>query len=225
MKRDVVWTLGALLMMGAGCTSPDKEPVSDIHLADFVNGNFETGNLNGWTLTTGLNSMGLAAVPPTQISQLRLATGGTNRTMVQMGATPESVVPSGLSASDSLRIPRFGQYSVVVNELGLNKNSNRLTQSLTTTPADVDVVDGNIHIRFALAPVLQNPNPPHANNQQPYFYIEINNMTQGKRLWSSFNFSNQAGVPWKNTAGNAAQYMDWQLFDLAPGPVDRKSVV
>jgi len=202
-----------------GCAGqPDETPVSSLHQADFVNGNFEGGNLNGWTVTTNLNP-NILVFPPLSVANLGLAAGGTNKTAAKMGATPESVVAAGLGAGDSLKFPRFGQYSAVVNELGSSRNANTLTQTMTTTPADVDPSDGNIHVRFALAPVLQNP--LHPQNQQPYFYVEIRNTTQNKTLWSSFNFSGQNGVPWKSDlAGTSVQYTDWQLFDIAPGSAD-----
>jgi uncharacterized repeat protein (TIGR01451 family) len=134
-----------------------------------------------------------------------------------MGETLESQVPAGLTAADTLRYPKFGKYSVVVNELGASDNSNRIVQQMTTTAADVDAVDGRIHVRFALAPVLQNPS--HASNQQPYFYLELRNVTKNTVLFSSFNFSGQPGVPWKeDAAASNVQYTDWQLFDVAPGP-------
>lgn len=188
--------------------------------ADFVNGGFEAGDLSSWTVTTGLNpGAGIPTFPPSTIGDLGIVTGlgvGADRTAVRMGATPESVIPAGLTMAESLRIPRFGMYSAVVNESGNQRNSNTITQSITTTQADVDALDGKIHVRFALAPVLQNPN--HQQQEQPYFFIELRNTTKNTTLFSSFNFANQAGVPWKNNADSSVQYTDWQLFDVAPGP-------
>ncbi len=101
----------------------------------------------------------------------------------------------------------------MVNEFGKNKNVNRLVQSATLTPADVDPADGKVHVRFALAPVLENPG--HTANQQPYIYITLRNVTRDEVLWSTFNFANQPGVPWKTLGG--IQYTDWQSIDVAPG--------
>ncbi|MFM2066528.1 MAG: hypothetical protein RLZZ584_1437, partial [Pseudomonadota bacterium] len=55
------------------------------------------------------------------------------------------------------------------------KNSNLIRQLMTVGLSDVDPVDGQIHVRFAVAPVLENPT--HAYNQQPYFYVELLNVT------------------------------------------------
>lgn len=220
MQKSTILTLGFCIAAATafGCGSEQAPPVAQARQADFVNGGFEASDLSGWTVSTSLNpGAGIPLFPPTQISNLGLLTGGINRTSVKQGATPESQVAFGLTATDSLRYPRFGMYSAIINEGGNNNNSNTITQTLTTTQADVDAVDGNIHVRFALAPVLENPG--HAPNQQPYFFIDIRNTTTGKTLFSSFNFANQAGIAFKTAAANAGvQYTDWQLFDLAPGP-------
>lgn len=219
MQKTTLCMFGLCLFAAAACGNQQQLPaVAQSRQADFVNGGFENSDFNGWTVSTNLNpGAGIPMFPPTAISNLGLLAGGVNLSSVQQGTTPESQVPSGLTAADSLRYPRFGKYSAVLNEGGKNNNSNTIVQSLTTTQADVDAVDGRIHVRFALAPVLENPN--HLNYQQPYFYIEIANTTTSKVLFSSFNFSNQPGVPFKNAAATATvQYTDWQLFDLAPGP-------
>jgi len=82
--------------------------------------------------------------------------------------------------------------------------------------ADVDPADGKVHVRFAIAPVLQNPG--HADHQQPYFWVQLRNVTSGTTLFQTFNFANQVGVPWKNDSGGTVQYTDWKTFDIAPGP-------
>lgn len=196
----------------AHCASVE-EPLAQHQKADFVNGNFESGDLTGWALSSQLNP-GIGVLPPNSYADLGLQTGGASKTFVRGGAKPESVLAAGLTAGDTLFYPRFGSYTTVVNELGNGRNANVLTQSLTTTTADVDPLDGQVHLRFCLAPVLENP--AHSPKEQPYFYLEVLNVTQNKKLFSSFNFGGQPGVPWKNSAGGAVQYTDWQLFDLTP---------
>lgn len=203
MKRIIASVLGTCLIAAAGCSAPPAPPLISVNQADFINGNFESGDLSGWSVQTNLN-VGLGVVPPTQLAELNLQTGGINKTSLKSGLVPESMLAAGLQAGDTLMYPRFGQYSVVVNELGANRNANHLTQTMTTKAADIDPVDGKIHVRFCLAPVLQNP--VHVASQQPYFYLEVKNTTQNKTLFSSFNFGGQAGVPWKSSGGGSVQY-------------------
>jgi len=218
MQKSSILMFGLCMLATAACGSQDERPVGQVHQADFINGGFESGALAPWAPSTNLNpGGGPSTFPPMSTANLGLLTGGVDKTSILQGATPESQVPPGLTAADSLRYPKFGQYSAIVNQGGNNNNSNTITQTMTTTPSDVDAVDGKIHVRFALAPILENPN--HAANQQPYFFIDIRNATTNTVLFSSFNFSNQPGVPFKNASANAGvQYTDWQLFDLAPGP-------
>jgi hypothetical protein len=89
---------------------------------------------------------------------------------------------------------------------------------MTVGLADVDPTDGQLHVRFAIAPVLENPS--HSFNQQPYFYVELLNLTRGTTLYTGFNTAGQVGVPWHTTTsiatGNATQWLDWSLVDIAP---------
>ncbi|RYE75485.1 MAG: DUF11 domain-containing protein, partial [Myxococcales bacterium] len=46
----------------------------------------------------------------------------------------------------------------------------------------------------------------------------LQNLTKNTTLYSDFNISGQAGVPWKQVTGNTGLlYTDWQLVDIAPG--------
>ncbi len=194
-------------------------PVGTANL--FQNGDFETGDLSGWDpVVTNLNGT-LSAVPPTTVAQLNLQAGGTNLTHVITGVNGQ-VVPALLSAAGStLRIPRYGTHVAVVNEYssstyGHGQNVNTLKQSMTISNADVDPADGKVHVRFAIAPVLENPS--HADNQQPYFWIQLWNTTRSAQLFYTFNFSNQSGVPWKTDTTTGVLYTDWKAFDISPGP-------
>ncbi len=208
-------TLLALALAACGrspqtATSTSANPL-------FVNGGFETGGTAPWTITPHLNN-GIT-YPPATYADLKLQAGGTAYTYVRSGAT-ETQQPAGMTGLTTPLWPKFGSDSLVVNELGKNNNANSVKQAYTTTSADVDPADGKIHVRFVLAPVLENPG--HATNQQPYFYAILRNTTQATTLYQTFNYSNQPGVPWKTAtdiAGNTALYTDWQLFDVAPGNV------
>ena len=45
---------------------------------------------------------------------------------------------------------------------GASNNVNQIVQQMTTTNADVDPADNKVHVRFAIAPVLQNPGHTYA---------------------------------------------------------------
>ncbi|MFO0582978.1 MAG: Ig-like domain-containing protein [Anaeromyxobacter sp.] len=203
----------------AACGKPSPEPAATPRVtthsdAVWVNGDFEMGDLTGWTVNTYRN-VGLSTSTPATFSQLALTTGGSVLTSVKTGAS-ETVIPAGLSAGATLRIPRFGTRVAVVNEQGSGNNANAIRQQMTVSTADVDPSDGKPHLRFAVAPVLENPS--HAATQQPYFYVELNNVTRGTQLFHTFNFSNQAGVPWKTDPSTGVLYTDWQSIDISPGP-------
>jgi uncharacterized repeat protein (TIGR01451 family)/uncharacterized repeat protein (TIGR02543 family) len=215
----------ALSLIGWSACSPPPSPAAEVGRRAtplFDNGGFEAGggSLGSWTVATYLN-YGIV-YPPTSLADLQLHPGGVSSTYARTGPT-ESLPLAGLTdGPDVPHFPKFGVSSAVVNELTTEKNVNSLKQSFTTTAADVDPADGKIHTRFVLAPALQAAG--HTAEEQPYFYVELRNLTRGTVLHSTFNFSNQAGIPWKTQADpyDASMdvlYTDWQLFDVAPGNV------
>jgi hypothetical protein len=194
----------------------------------FANGGFETGAAGAtppsWPVTLDLNP-GITVQTPETLAGLNLATAITghaapvNLTEILVSATGPLTQPDAfLGATASLRWPRFGNQCALVNHGGKNQNVNSMAQTMTVAAGDVDPSDGKIHIRFAVAPVLENPG--HPDNEQPYFFIQATNVTQGGAiLYSNFNFSNQAGVPWVTETANGLTYVytDWQLVDVSPG--------
>src|SRR6266851_8736847 len=192
---------------------PDPSPdVAHRSSALVINGGFEAGDLSGWTLQTYTN-FGIGVFPPRSVADLSLRTGGNPLTFARNGPTGTQV-PAGLTSSSTMRYPKYGNWSGVINELGSGRNVNLLWQSFQTTSADVDPSDGNIHIRFTIAPVLQNPG--HANASQPYFYVVATNVTKNQVMYANFNFANELGVPWQADV-NGVLYTDWQIVDVAPG--------
>jgi uncharacterized repeat protein (TIGR01451 family) len=227
--RPILALLAALALSACGAPAPSGRAPSDTAApgaggpADvFTNGGFETGDLGGWTVETYLNG-GIGTFPPTSVANLSLSGSSSALTHVVDG-TSGPVVPALLSAGGStLRVPRYGTKVAVVNEYssmsyGHGRNVNVLKQTMTLTNADVDPADGKIHVRFAIAPVLENPSPPHADNEQPYFWVQLSKAPSGPVLFYTFNFSNQAGVPWKTDSSTGTLYTDWKSFDIAPGP-------
>ncbi len=239
--------------MAAGCGEPAAHepaaspPIGQSSAANFINGDFETGDTSSWTVSLYHNDSPGIIYPPGSKADLQLdsatsqtpnainrtfACGTTCTTTPTASTTTESRIPQGLLSTDSLRFPKYGSFSAVVNlgdngsAQGRDNNVNSMVQNIFTTQAsDVDPTDGLIHARFVIAPVLENPN--HTSVQQPYFWVTIKNLTTGVQLFQTFNFANEAGVPWKTSSGDSTYandtgpgsiaYTDWQAFDVAPG--------
>lgn len=238
----------ATLLALVGCSQEVTAPpalTAKTEQAVFTNGGFESDAIgavpSGWTrekylnnkvtpLANGAtsNNLGLLAVPPESTADLNLTpdAGGFNVSVVGALLTSESQADPQLGAGQSLRYPKFGLRSAVVNPgnanqgpsdaapTGRNNSAGALRQRTTLSAGDVDPLDGKVHLRFVAAPVLENPG--HTNFEQPYFYIEVRNVTRNTLLYSNFNFAGQTGVAWKDNGGGI-QYTDWQLIDVAPG--------
>lgn len=198
----------------------DHPHAPDLALAPlWSNGNFETGTDGApppdWPVTAYTNN-GLTTTSPTSFSQLGLNAGSTLRTKLWR-ATEGSQADSYLGANASIRWPRYGD-GVAVLDVGTGRVANSMKQTMTLTVDDIDPVDGKMHIRFALAPVLENPS--HAPSEQPYFFVELRNVTRNVQLYQDFNWANQPGIPWKSNGASATYlYTDWQLVDIAPTSV------
>ncbi|HVO20608.1 MAG TPA: hypothetical protein VMU15_15220, partial [Anaeromyxobacter sp.] len=235
------WVVVAALALSA-CSGPDQRaagegaapvaPRPQEHLL-FTNGGLEddpVGTMppSGWTLYNYLNAGGVsgtASAPPTSFSALNLSGQGTavNETYVVGGDTLSQVDPD-LGSGQSFRFPAYGVRAARLNYRdattnGKNKNANLLRQAMAVALEDVDPGDGLVHVRFAIAPVLENPS--HSYNEQPFYYVELLNLTRGTTLYTAFNVAGQAGVPWHTTTSvvtkNATQWLDWALVDIAPG--------
>jgi uncharacterized repeat protein (TIGR01451 family) len=157
---------------------------------------------------------GVTIQTPQTLAGLNLAAGGNPlTTTLYSAAGPESQPDSYLGAGASLRWPKYGNEVALVNKGGVNRNVNALTQTMTIAAGDVDPTDGNVHVRFVVAPVLQNP--AHTPQQQPYYFVQLTNITRSSILYVDYNASAQPGVPWK--ISNGVYYTDWQLVDISPG--------
>ena len=191
--------------------------VSQAAHANFVNGGFESG-LTGWTPSIYSN-YGITTFPPTQKSHLNLQTANASYPNTLTTTTSGFDANTGASNATRLQVPRpgFGAASARVNGALESYRTSSLQQTITMAQSDV-AGDGNIHVRFTMAPVLQNPG--HNNNEQPYFFVELTNVTKGTRLFTQFNFANQPGVNWQSY--NGVQFTDWVTVDvpLPPGQVN-----
>jgi hypothetical protein len=225
------FALMAVFATGAACSSGASPRETRPYV--FINGGFETGAAGSvpanWTVTSNIND-GITVQTPQTLAGLDLAAGGKGLTTTLVSATgPQTQTDPDLGAGASLRWPRFGNQCAIVNQHsstnfmtgGTNngQNVNTMAQTMTIAAGDVDPTDGQIHVRFVVAPVLQNP--AHAANQQPYYFVQLTNLTKGGAiLYQDFNLSGAAGIPWQKINPGAAteiDYTDWQLVDIAPG--------
>jgi len=97
------------------------------------------------------------------------------------------------------------------------QNVNSLSQTITIDSASVDPMDNQVHVRFVFAPVMQNGS--HTETQQPYYFIQVTDVTQNVIAYSQFGLIGQPGVPWQsitNATLGVLEYTDWQLVDV-PG--------
>ena len=182
--------------------------------ANFVNGDFESG-ATGWTVEGYVNP-DIATIPPTSFADLGLTLAPGNETFtLATGQHADTSAPDNQAAL--LKIPFAGTASGHVNGDSVtpgyritNSRATSISQTITTTAADVDPSDGRIHVRMSIAPVLTDPG--HSAEAQPYFYIEVLNVTQGTTAFTTFNYSNQPGVAWQ--ALGEIKYTNWQSVDV-----------
>jgi len=197
--------------------------LTQVAQAGFANGGFESGALNqpppSWTVNTFSNSSGVTLQSPQTLAGLNLAAGGVAKTFTLYSAGgPNSQSDPSMGATASLRYPRYGTNCAIVNQLGINKNVNSLSQTMTVGAGDVDPDDGQVHVRFVYAPVMQVD--VHPSNQESYGFIQLVNVTQGSLvLFTQFFWVNEPGIPFKTASVGTSQYAytDWQLVDIAPG--------
>jgi hypothetical protein len=177
--------------------------------ADFANGSFEdTPAFSGWVTEGHRVPSRIPNFPPTTMADLGL-TPNSSYERSDVLAAPGSASATGGVLAWSDQVARVH----IENSTGRNYTASSIEQSITLTASDVDT-DGRVHVRFTAAPVLEAPN--HSADQQPYFFIEITK-ADGTSLFHTFNFANEAGVPWVSAPGNI-QFTDWQAFDVPLDP-------
>ncbi|RYF07365.1 MAG: IPTL-CTERM sorting domain-containing protein [Comamonadaceae bacterium] len=184
---------------------------SSVH-AGVVNGDFESGDFTGWTVTHYRNN-GIGTFPPTQKSHLNLQPPATAPVTQVVSAASGTPADAPDAPGQAVTIPFQGSYSARINARGNQYRASGIQQSAQMLLSDVDPTDGKVHLRMAVAPVIQDGG--HAPAAQAYFYVEVRNVTKGSRLFYTFNFAAQPGVPWQAVGGY--QYTGWQAIDVAPG--------
>jgi hypothetical protein len=185
--------------------------------AAFTNPGFEGGLSPPWIIQY-YTVTDLVHYPPQTLSDLSLVAAPSGSASAIIGSNqPDGML--GLAAS--LRYPLLGSSSAILNydpSTAATKSAVLMTQTMTIGAADVDPTDGRIRVRFAIAPVLQDPG--HIATQQPYVFVELVNVTQGNvPLWHKFYASGVADVPWQavTVGANTFKYLQWEAIDISPG--------
>ena len=206
--RSRRWLQGGRAI-GAGLGLAAAVLTAPLAHAEFQNGSFEQ-DWAGWTVESLQIPAHISPFPPTKFEDLG--------TLLWTAANPgvSAVVGSGIVANtdNNLTTPLFGNKSARVGDGQTSYRGASIRQTAKMTVADIDPADGKVHIRFAIAPVLEAPS--HPADQQPYFFVEVKNHSKGTQLFHTFNFANQTGVAWQSAVGGY-QFTEWQAVDIAPG--------
>lgn len=170
--------------------------------AIFINGGFEQNDFSGWTVAGGTNP-GLVGAEPFTGASIQINSGAAGPSAI-VGQITDPLAPT-------IVLPRVGQLTAKLNDENGGALVTTLVQTDTVTNADIDASDGMAHIRFAFAPVMDDPS--HAPNEQPYFYVAVKNLADNSILFEQFAYSGQAGVNFLNGAGNW-KYLEFQNVDI-----------
>ena len=170
--------------------------------AIFSNGGFESNSYAGWTLAGGTNP-GLAGTPAFTSASVQIA--GTT-------PGPASIVATVTDPrAPTIVLPRVGTYTAKVNDEGTGALLTKLVQSDVVTAADIDPADAKPHIRFAFAPVMDDPG--HSPDEQPYFYVGVRKVSDNSILFEQFAYSGQPGVNFLQGSGTW-KYLPFQDVDI-----------
>ncbi|MFZ2234779.1 MAG: IPTL-CTERM sorting domain-containing protein [Dokdonella sp.] len=170
--------------------------------AIYVNGGFETGDYTGWTIGGGINP-GLSGSPPFTGANIVIS-GSSPGPATVVGAIVDPRAPTVL-------LPRAGTLTAKLSDENGGQTITTMTQVDTLTAADIDPGDGMPHVRFAFAPVLEDPG--HTPDEQPYFYVSVTDMATSTVLFEQFAYSGQPGVTYLTGAGSF-KYLDFQDIDV-----------
>ena len=224
--------------------------------ANFINGDFEDPSYNpslsspnatikGWT-STGYLFTGYAAggkFPPKSLADITLksapsAPNGISDIVEDSTQSLYDWFLQNATPRTTIKLPVNGNKTAMINlrsahsQLSVSGTSVKpqgwrtYGQQATALSQTITITDLPAHIRFKFAPVLENP--AHTPKQQPFYAIQINNLTTGRTgsnpLFFQWSYAGQAGVPWQtiskkgsNSGSNATYtYTDWQNYDFAP---------
>ncbi|MFA6312651.1 MAG: hypothetical protein WCV99_16910 [Sterolibacterium sp.] len=176
--------------------------------AIFTNGGFENGDFSGWTRMNASNYDGLKLPLPFTIDSIQLSYVGTSTDLTSVvEAVPDP------RTDNLLPLPGVGKYTAKINDESWDSHVNAITQTDTLKASDLGS-DGKYHIRFSYAAVLEDPQ--HNPEEQPYFYVLLQDVTSNTILYSEFTYSNQPGRSFHVSNDSYGWlWTDWNNVDIA----------
>jgi hypothetical protein len=148
------------------------------------NGGFETGTFSSWTQSSGVNN-GLLGVTPFNSASINFSPGGSFRGFIRGVGYTDPRAPT-------LVLPRAGSFTAQVNhETAAGGFMSQISQQDTVTNSDRDPNDNLLHLRFSYAAVLLDSG--HPDNQRPFFFVRLRNVTKNTLLYEDFTYEQQPG--------------------------------
>ncbi|TRZ57278.1 MAG: hypothetical protein D4S02_13895, partial [Rhodocyclaceae bacterium] len=176
--------------------------------AIFTNGGFESNDFSGWTKMNASNYDGLKLPLPFTIGSIQLSEVGKS---LELTSIVEAIHDP--QTDNLLPLPGVGKYTAKINDEYGDYNVNAITQTDTLKASDLGA-DGKFHIRFSYAAVLEDPE--HYPEEQPYFYILLQDATSNTILYSEFTYSNQPGRSFHVSKDSYGWlWTDWNNVDIA----------
>jgi hypothetical protein len=179
--------------------------VSSPAWAIFSNGGFESGSFASWTQST-FSNLGLTGAPPFTSANLNLTPNPPGHTfegaIVSGGVDPQAPM---------LSLPRAGAFTAQVGTTTVGGYAESIAQQDVITNADRDAGDGLLHVRFSYAAVLEDSG--HADNQRPFFFVRLRNLTKATTLFEDFTYEQQPGKTFL-TAPGGWRYTQFANVDI-----------
>lgn len=197
ISRQLLWLIGILFMVA----------FSSAAQAIFTNGGFENNSFYGWSKMNAYNP-GLKLPLPFTLNSLQLTNVGTSTELLSVVGSIKDPRTDNL-----LQLPGAGSYTAKVNDEYGDNHVNSIFQTDSLSSTDLGS-DGQYHIRFSYAAVLEDPQ--HNPEEQPFFYVLLQDLTSNTTLYSEFTYSNQPGRSFHTSANYYGWlWTDWQNVDIA----------
>ena len=153
-------------------------------LGDFLERWFRVELVRGLDADLGLEQR-LDRAPPFTSASLNITPGGTFRGFIRGVGFVDPRAPT-------LVLPRVGNFTAQVNhETQAGGFMSSISQQDVITNADRDAADNLLHVRFSYAAVLNDSG--HADNQRPFFFVRVRNITKSTTLFEDFTYEQQPG--------------------------------